>query len=723
MFDVTPDDIKQLNDIDLRELVGRLCEAELVSRGLSAAAVTWGGNQTAADGGLDVRVALPPGVSIEGFVPRPSTGFQVKTPDMPRAAILAEMRLAGAIRPVIQELADKAGAYVIVSSKGSTTDSALRNRQDALREALDGVANADQLHTDFYDRTRLATWVRRYPGLITWVKERVGRALVGWRPYGPWSGEAEDVDAEYLLDDKLRLHLGRHRDAPAQSVAHAIDELRDELAQPGKIVRLVGLSGVGKTRLVQALFDARIGSRALPPSLAVYTNLSDDPDPQPTGLASDLIANRTRAVLIVDNCPPDLHRRLSDLCSGQTSTVSVLTVEYDVRDDQPEGTHVVTLDTSSPELIEKLIRRRYPHVSQVDARTIAEASGGNARIAVALAETVERSDTIAGLSNDELFQRLFRQRQDPDNALLLAAQACSLVYSFQGEALAGEEAEIPRLASLAGQAAAETYRHVGELLRRDLVQQRGVWRAVLPHAIANRLAARALEDTPYDLINQQLVNGGTERLARSFSRRLSFLHDHPKAVAIVERWLAPDGLLGDVTALNDLGRAMFENVAPVLPEAALAALERAGNQHPDVATMVWRRHRSLLRSLAYDPPLFERSVQLLARAATQSTDEREAKEASDTFVSLFTIYLSGTHATIEQRLGVIERLLRSGEAKARTLGLAALRRGAGGNALQFGLSVRVRGSVARLRLPAPQRRRRDPMVRRRPHVDRALGPD
>jgi hypothetical protein len=582
------------------------------------------------------------------------------------------MRPAGAIRPVIQELADEAGAYIIVSSHGSTADTALRSRRNALREALAGVANADQLYTDFYDRTRLATWVRRHPGLITWVKEKVGRALVGWRPYGAWSGAAEGIEAEYLLDDKLRLHLGKHRDAPAQSVADAIDELRDELARSGKMVRLVGLSGVGKTRLVQALFDNRIGSRPLPPSLAVYTNLSDNPDPQPTGLASDLIANRTRAVLIIDNCPPDLHRRLSDLCTAPGSTVSILTVEYDVRDDQPEGTQVVTLDTSSPELIEKLVARRYPHLSQIDARTIAEASGGNARIAIALADTVGLSETIAGLSDDELFQRLFRQRHDPDNALLLAAQACSLVYSFQGEALTGEEAELPRLAVLANQTIRELYGHVGELLRRDLVQQRSVWRAVLPHAIANRLAARALEDTPYAVIDQQLVTGGTERLARSFSRRLSFLHEHSRAVGIVERWLAPNGLLGDVAALDNLGRAMFENVAPVLPEAALAALERARNGDRDTATTVWRQHRSLLRSLAYDPPLFERSAVLLARTATQSADEREAKEAADTFVSLFTIYLSGTHATIEQRLGVIERLLRSGEPKQRSLGLAAL---------------------------------------------------
>ncbi|WP_339527059.1 hypothetical protein [Pseudomonas sp. EL_65y_Pfl2_R96] len=672
MFDITSDDINQLDDTDLRELVGRLCEAELVSRGLSAAAVTWGGNQTAPDGGLDVRVALPKGTSIDGFVPRFSTGFQVKKPDMPKAAILVEMRPAGVIRPVIQELADESGAYVIVSSTGSTADGALRNRQNALREALDGVDDAGQLHTDFYDRTRLATWVRQHPGLITWVKEKVGRALLGWRPYGPWSGATEGIDAEYLMDDKLRLHLDKHSDAPTQPIADSIDELRDMLAHPGKMVRLVGLSGVGKTRLVQVLFDSRIGSRPLSPSLAVYTNLSDNPTPQPTGLASDLIANRTRAILIVDNCPPDLHRRLSDLCSGHDSTVSVITVEYDVRDDQPEGTQVVTLETSSPELIEKLLQRRYPYLSQVNARTVAEASGGNARIAIALAETVERSDSIAGLSNDELFQRLFRQRQDPNDALLLAAQACSLVYSFQGEALVGEEAEIPRLASLAGQAPLETYRHVNELLRRDLVQQRSTWRAVLPHAIANRLAARALEDLPYDLINQHLIEGGTERLARSFSRRLSFLHDHPKALAIVKRWLDPDGLLGDVTALSDLGKEMFENVAPVLPEKALATLERVDNCQPDIAIATWQRHLSLLRSLAYDPVLFERSTKLLARAAMQSEDQQETKEASDTLTSLFTIYLSGTHATIEQRLSVVEKLLKSGEAKALELGLAAL---------------------------------------------------
>jgi hypothetical protein len=91
MFEITGDDVAELNDEDLRTLVGRLCEAELRRRQLSPAAVTWGGSQTAKDGGLDVRVELPAGADIEGFIPKRNTGFQVKKPDMPRGEIIEEM--------------------------------------------------------------------------------------------------------------------------------------------------------------------------------------------------------------------------------------------------------------------------------------------------------------------------------------------------------------------------------------------------------------------------------------------------------------------------------------------------------------------------------------------------------------------------------------------------------------------------------------------------------
>jgi hypothetical protein len=58
MFDVTGQDISLLSDEDLRTLVGRLCEAELRRLGLSPLCASWGGNQNAVDGGVDVRVTV-----------------------------------------------------------------------------------------------------------------------------------------------------------------------------------------------------------------------------------------------------------------------------------------------------------------------------------------------------------------------------------------------------------------------------------------------------------------------------------------------------------------------------------------------------------------------------------------------------------------------------------------------------------------------------------------
>ncbi len=674
MDEITADDIALLTEGDVRTLVGLLCEAEARKHGFSSSCVTWGGNQNATDGGLDVHVELPPNAQTEGYVPRPATGLQVKKPDIPPAKIAAEMRPRGKLRQVIRELANRSGAYIIVSSVASTSDTALEKRRAAMRRAVSELVDAESLHVDFYDGSRLATWVRDHGGLILWVRGHIGKAIPGWHPYEAWAYPPDGVDGVYLLDDKIRVQTTEEETGGGIDALDAIQRIRERLRFPRGVVRLVGLSGVGKTRLAQALFDARIGKDGLDPSLASYTNIADEPDPQPTGLISDLIAAGTRAIVIVDNCPPDLHRRLSELCRSPESPVSILTIEYDIREDQPEGTDVFELQPSSRELIEKLVQRRFSTLSGVDASRIAEFSGGNARIAIALAETIDRNETITGLKDEELFQRLFHQRHQPDESLLLAAQACSLVYSFNGDDVSdGSDAELVRLGTTIGKDPREMFRHVAELRRRDLVQRRGVWRAVLPHAIANRLAMIALQNIPFAVIEENLVDNAPERLLKSFSRRLGFLPDSRQAAGIVEKWLAPNGLLHNVTELNELGSALFENIAPVAPEAVLSTLERAllGQESTGAARHCARWVR-LLRSLAYDATLFERSVELLLKIAEAADANDKSNEAKNAFSFLFFIIYSGTHATVEQRLRVVESLLRSDDAARRGLGVTAL---------------------------------------------------
>ena len=585
MFEVTGEDISNLNDVDLRTLVVKLCEAELRRVDLPVSALTAGGDQNAPDGGLDVRIALNEHDKQTDFIPRPNTGFQVKVPDMPRSAILEEMAPDGNLRPVIQELVRKQGAYVIVSSHGSTADGPLQNRVLAMQATVEGVPGLPAIHLDFYDRDRLAIWVRQYPGVSLWVQTQLGKSTSGWQGYGNWSGRSEQIGTEYLLNEKCRLYDAQDPKGGQLTVEGGLNRLRKLLAKTGSVVRLIGLSGVGKTRFVEALFDSRVGENAFDTANVIYTDMADEPSPSPRDMIHRFVQSAHRMIVVVDNCPPSTHQALAKMSSSSRSSVSLLTVEYDVGEDEPEGTEVFRLEGASEEVIEDLIKRVAPYISQVNRRSISEFSGGNARIALALAKSIDRSESVAKLSDEDLFQRLFRQRRSEDSTLLRAAEACSLVYSFDGEVVEGQKAELPILAKLAGLSVPELFRNVQELKERELVQQRGKWRAVLPHAIANKLAQRALGRTMLSVISDVLVSKGPFRLLKSFSRRIGYLHHCENAQHLVRQWLSEGGLLGQVDKLNPLGLDMLHNVAPVDPEATLAALERAFDAHESPAFM------------------------------------------------------------------------------------------------------------------------------------------
>lgn len=677
MLEITGEDISKLNDIDLRSLIGLLCEVDLREQNIPTAGVTWGGHQNAKDGGIDVRVELTSTLVADGFIPRSNTGFQVKKPDMPRSEILGEMKPNGELRDVIRDLIDIKGAYIIVSSQGSTADSALTSRRETMEEAISNYPNHFDFKVDFYDRERVAGWVRQHPTLILWVRKKIGEPIQGWQSYDNWSRCPYGIEEEYIVDDHIRLYSSVNTKSDGFSATEGINEVRSLLHKPTSSVRLVGLSGVGKTRLLQALFDERIGNNPLNRDAVYYTDISDSPNPDPRSFAEQILAFGKPAILAVDNCPPELHRSLTKICTGYGSCISLITVEYDVREDQPEETEVIRLEPSSTELIEKVIISRFDYISEVSARSIAEFSGGNARIANALAKTVKQGENLSAFKDDELFKRLFQQRNDPSNSLMKVAEVCSLVYSFNIQTSSDDEIELKLLSTLAEISERELHGNVRELKRRDLVQQRSVWRAVLPHAIANKLAERALQNIPVSEVCHIFEEGGSPRLLKSFSRRLSYLHESEEAGDIVNRWLKDGGILGDISNLSDLEMSMFTNIAPVNLELTLKAFEKL--KESDYAERFFSRenHRyheftRTLRSIAYNEQFFERSASLLCKFAISEKIGENYNSIRDLLKSLFQLYLSGTHASPEQRLNVIRRLIEADSETENDLGVSLL---------------------------------------------------
>lgn len=671
MLELTGEHIQKLGDEDLRELVRRLCDAELRRNGFPASAVTAGGNQTAPDGGIDVRVEAPAGAVLD-FIKRPNTGFQVKCEDMPAAKIKSEMCPAGVLRPAIRELIALGGAYIIVSSKGSVADGPLRSRRQAMEAAIKGQPDHSKLLIDVYDRDRLAAWVSSYPGVEMWVRERTHVRLEGWYAYGNWSNAS--VSGDYLTDDAGRVFAKTSGSPEAMSAANGIDAIREKLSKPGGIVRLIGLSGTGKTRLVQALFEPGVGaSEVLDKATAIYTDQGHSPQPSAREMLMRLGAQAKRAIVVVDNCNPDTHRALTDIVGRNTEHLSLMTVEYDVADDEPEATDVYELAASSDSVLIQILGRLASHVEQGDRTRIAEFSGGNARVALALAQTLKKGETLGVLNDDKLLERLFRQNNAPDAALWRSAKACSLVYSFDVKDTESSASELKVLASLAGLSVDELYRHVAELKRRDIVQSRSRWRAVLPHALANRLAKLALEELPPDRITNAFVSH--ERLLRSFSRRLGYLHDCPEACAIAEKWFDEDGYLGKPASFNELGQTLFFNLASLIPAKALQVIERTVQSEQGEAFTSSNfpsrdRWISLTRSLAYEAGHFNNAARIILRYAEAGDSNGHVDE--DAWKELFYVALSGTQAPAQLRLALLRDLLMTGSARQCALALKGL---------------------------------------------------
>ena len=327
---------------------------------------------------------------------------------------------------------------------------------------------------------------------------------------------------------------------------------------------------------------------------------------------------------------------------------------------------------------------RYPGIGHTNAHKISEFADGNAKVSLALAERVKENETLASLTDAELFDRLFQQRNEPDGELRKHAEVLSLVYSYAVEQVEDGTNELAVLGGLINASVGQLYRSTSTLLERQVAQKRGRWRAILPHAIANRLASSALNGIHQGVLKTMLENPANRRLLKSFAHRLGIMHDHTVAQDIVRDWLSAGGLLANIAQLDDEGARILEYVAPVAPAVVLDRIETWINapdftgmdlQYSTPRTMII----NLLVSLAYEPAAFDRCARLLIRIADfEDSTNSHSYYVRDRIIQLFQPYLSGTHATLDQREAVLREMLVADDPKRRELGLKMLSTALGG---------------------------------------------
>jgi len=688
MLEINKEDVKQLNDVDLRELIALLCETEASAKGLSSVGIKWGGSQTASDDGVDVLVNYPKDKNLDGYI-APYTIIQVKKNNMPPKEIEKEMCPKGKLRQFFYQLNQKKGTYIISSGNSDTSKRYLDMRTQVMKDILVKHGLID-IKVDFYDCQRIASWVRSFPAMSIWLKDKAGNGTFGWKPFGNWSNSNSGTVSEYIFDESINTMYDKNTPI---NIVQGINSIRGNLIIPKSSVRLVGLSGTGKTRLAQALFDKTIGANSLDDKRVIYCDLGDNPEPSPQTMAEYLIALKKSYVLVIDNCPSEVHNSLTKICTSELSELSIITIEYDIKDDQPEETSVFRLEASSNNMIEKILSARCTHLDYKGIQNIAEASGGNARIALAIGGSIQKGENVHKLTSNQLFERLFWQKNQKDEKLMSVAEVCSLVYSFSAEKTDFCTNEIEKLSEIIDVSYIEFFRYVQILVERNLIQKRGCWCAVLPHVLANKLAKQALKNIPGVCIMGVFEKSENERLLTSFTKRLGFLHDSTEAVQITEQWISESGFLHNITNLDSVWENRFFNISSTIPEKVLQLMQCQFEKRPDILANteqtyseiiasicegkhIFHRERffRLLNSLAYDTSMFKNSVFLLLMFALSSQRKRDIQDIENILLPLFQFCGSGTYASWEQKFEIIDTLISSSTEKEQCWGVKILNR-------------------------------------------------
>ena len=221
------------------QFVRLLLHAEALSHGVPLDGIHVADNVDAPDGGEDGRITWNGEPARTPFLPGRRCRFQLKTGEIaPAAAGREVLTQKGAVKPMIRSVLERGGHYIVLSTK-SYTGQQIEKREQRIREALRGTGlEVDDTQVDFRDAGQLAAWSNTHPAVATWLLEKTTPGIPGpFRSWSHWAGRNEHHASPWVDDERLG-ELRRF--------------LRDRVAigLPRSMARVVGPTGVGKSRLV-----------------------------------------------------------------------------------------------------------------------------------------------------------------------------------------------------------------------------------------------------------------------------------------------------------------------------------------------------------------------------------------------------------------------------------------------------------------------------------------
>lgn len=666
-FEVTGKHISALSPRRLTLLMRRLLDAEALSGGLPMDGVHVAANITAPDGGEDARIEWKDGPSRTKFLPNRLTQFQLKAERIsPGQAGADVLTTAGDVQPMVRDVLQRGGTYVMVSAH-SYENKLIQARADSIRKNL-GKAGivVDPDRIQFRDADQIASWVNVLPPVAAWVLEQTQPGLVG--PLKDWTHWAGRFDRSPWVPDP-RLPEFRVR-------------LRELIMNPSGVARIIGLSGIGKSRLVHEALgptdEEESGPRLC--DLVLYAVETEAGPLTVKNLVQNLVDSGFRAIVVIDRCPPESHRDLVGMVQRSGSRVSLVTIDHEIPPSSRRDGETLLVELASESVVEGMIRQIAPDLHIEDHRRLVKFAHGFPQMAILLGQAWLKDSSIASATDDELFDRIVLGRKPSNEALL--KEASMLLGAFRLLGIKDNIEDLNQIAPFSlGRSPQELRAALDDLCQRGIVQKHGRLVSLQPKPLAIALAERQWRRWNEDQWDDVLTDDLPSHLRERAANQLALLNDRPIASDVARHVARLNGPLSSLIALSREDNAdVISALSEIDPETVITLLEHiieplSAEELRNVRGNVRRNLVRALEKIAFLEETFERGAMLLLVLAV-AENEDWSNNATGEFKALFPVFGSNTVAPAEPRLRFIDDLIEQNDTQRMPIVIDALLEGA-----------------------------------------------
>ena len=653
-FEVTGSHISALTDRKFANLTRRLLAAEAHSGGLPMDGIHVAAVITAPDEGEDARIEWKGGPERTAFLPARLCQYQLKATEItPAKAGKDVLTSAGNVQPMIRSALEAGGTYIMMCAR-SYTKKQIAEREARIRKSLADarlVIKSEQVQ--FRDADQIAQWINTLPSVAAWVLEQTQPGLIGpFRDWTHWAGRHEHDSSPWITDPRL---------VPFR------DQLRVLVTPTHGVARIVGLSGVGKSRLVlEALAptDAEEASKSYLSDLVLYAVESEAGSTVVKTAVQNLADAGVRALIVVDRCAAETHQDLAAMVKRSGSRLSLITIDHEIPPDTNLPEDTIFVDRADKTVIEGMLKRIVPNLYDEDHRRLLRFSAGFPQLAVLIADSWVNDEAITSASDDTLIDRIVLGRKPKDAVLLRDAAMLLSTFALIGAKPPIDE-DIAEVARLGRNRTADDLRAAfDELQRRGVVQRRGRLVTLQPLPIALALAERQWRQWAPKTWDEVLAGSVPQHLRERAAGQLALLNTTPIATDVVRHVCRFDGPLGSLELLAKSGNSeVLSSLAEIDAEVVVNLIGRllkplSGDDLKAVSDDLRRHLAWALEKIAFVSKTFEQGATLLLKLAV-AEDQTWRNNATRQFKGLFPVHLADTEAGPEARLRMIDEALES----------------------------------------------------------------